>query len=98
MSRETGLIFVVPQAEHVIGAHRLEHDPAASRGVPAHVTLLYPFAQSDEIANLDGKLSALFAKQKPFDAAFSEFATFGKEVLYLAPDDPAPFVALTEAI
>lgn len=98
MTRETGLLIVVPQAEHVIGAHRLDHDPAASRGVPAHVTLLYPFAPADEVGTLEEGLAELFAGMKPFDSSFSEFARFGDEVLYLAPDNPERYSAMTDAI
>ncbi|WP_285683584.1 hypothetical protein [Actinoplanes sp. NBRC 103695] len=43
MALETALIIPVPAAEPVLGAHRSRLDRAASWGVPAHVTVLYPF-------------------------------------------------------
>jgi hypothetical protein len=99
MSGRSALIVVVPEAEHVVGAHRLEHDPAASRGVPAHLTVLYPFIPADELSSgTEAELAAVFSGFAPFGARFSACARFGRDVLYLAPDDDAPFRALTEAV
>jgi hypothetical protein len=39
---QSAIVVVVEEAEPVVGAHRLRHDPVASLGVPAHVTILYP--------------------------------------------------------
>jgi hypothetical protein len=41
---ESALVVVVPEAEAAVNAHRRRLDPAAAWGVPAHVTVLYPFA------------------------------------------------------
>ena len=45
----TALIVVVPEAEPAVGALRLEHDWSAPLGVPAHVTILFPFAAGAEV-------------------------------------------------
>jgi hypothetical protein len=37
---ESALIVAVPAAEPAVGALRAAYDPAASWGVPAHVTVL----------------------------------------------------------
>ncbi|HYN34704.1 MAG TPA: hypothetical protein VES40_18925 [Ilumatobacteraceae bacterium] len=42
----SALVVLVAEAETLISAHRLRHDPVAARGVPAHVTVLHPFAPS----------------------------------------------------
>ena len=38
------LVVLVPEAEPVIGASRTLHTQDGAAGMPAHVTLLYPFA------------------------------------------------------
>ena len=48
MPRRTALIVEVPEAEPAVGALRLEHDRSAARGVPAHITILFPFADAAE--------------------------------------------------
>ncbi|HEV8561156.1 MAG TPA: hypothetical protein VGR06_32930 [Actinophytocola sp.] len=49
--RESALIVAVPEAEPVVGRHRRDLDHSAQWGVPAHVTVLYPFASP---ARIDG--------------------------------------------
>jgi hypothetical protein len=62
-----------------------------SRGIPAHVTLLYPApGDVDAVARvLDGVAA--------FDVAFEETARF-PEILYLVPSPQAPFARMTEAL
>ena len=40
---ETALLVPVPAAEPSVGKHRARLDEAARDGVPAHITVLYPF-------------------------------------------------------
>jgi hypothetical protein len=40
---QSGLVIVVDEAERVVAPHRLRHDPVAALGVPAHITMLFPF-------------------------------------------------------
>jgi hypothetical protein len=97
--RQTAVIVAVPEAAPVVDGWREQTcGSTASRGVPAHVTLLYPFVPADELgAATLARLAALFAAAAPFDVAFRELRRW-PELAYLAPDPPAPFVALTEAI
>jgi hypothetical protein len=37
--------LVVPEAEPLVKPFRDRYDPSAAAGVPAHITLLYPFKQ-----------------------------------------------------
>lgn len=37
------LLVEVPEAEPVVREHRLRLDPVTEKGVPAHVTALFPF-------------------------------------------------------
>jgi 2'-5' RNA ligase len=74
-------------------------DPAAGFGLPAHVTVSYPFGPLDELdSSVISRLRALFAAQQPFAVEFRTTRWFGDDVLWLAPDDPRPFVAMTEAV
>ena len=57
----SALIVAVPEVEPLVGDWRSRYDNA-TLGVPAHVTLLFPFvpaAQLDDV--LLGELEALFA-------------------------------------
>jgi hypothetical protein len=40
---ESAILLCVPEAEPLVHEWRLKGDPSAAHGVPAHVTLLYPF-------------------------------------------------------
>lgn len=92
----TAVIVPIPAAEPLIGQLRSELDPPARWGVPAHVTVLFPFVAVD-----DGVLAALgevVATVPAFTATFAEVGWFGEDVVWLAPRPVAPFVALTVAV
>ena len=46
---ESALLLLVPVAEAAVGAQRARLDSSARDGVPAHVTVLYPFLPPAEI-------------------------------------------------
>jgi len=95
----TGLIVEVPEAEPLVGAHRLELDPSAPLGVPAHVTVLFPFVPVELIDTaVLGRLGELFADHPTFDVRLTRTAWFGQAVLWLAPQDPEPFRRMTSAV
>jgi len=97
--RQTAVIVAVPEAAPVVDAWREQTcGGTSSRGVPAHVTLLYPFVPADELGPaVVAQLAALFAAAVPFDVALREVRRW-PNLAYLAPDPPDPFIALTEAI
>jgi 2'-5' RNA ligase len=95
----SALVVAVPEAATTT-EHWLERTAAAkpSRGVPAHVTILFPFVPAPSIDDsLLNALEALFARFDPFAFELRECRRF-PAVLYLAPEPPEPFVALTEAV
>ncbi len=95
----TALLLPVPAAEAVVDPWRRRFDPAASWGVPAHVTLLYPFVPPAALEpGVVDKLATLFADRAPVSIALSEARRFGDRVLYLAPEPAEPIRALTDAI
>jgi hypothetical protein len=98
-SIETALVVLVPEAEALVKPFRDQHDPSAAAGMPAHITLLYPFKPPNEIdaVTLDS-LRRCFARFAPIQFALSAIRRFPTDVLYLAPEPDAPFRQLTLAI
>jgi hypothetical protein len=85
----------VPEAEPVVGAWRERYDAAARTGVPAHITLLYPFLPPERIdAGTISGLAALFATAAPMRFELAEARRF-PGILYLAPVPDAPMRELT---
>ena len=96
---ESALIILIPEADALVDKHRAHLDLAASWGVMAHVTVLYPFAPPDELTDdaLD-RLDAVLAPFSAFDCRFERTGWFGESVLWLAPEPAEPFRALTDAV
>ena len=93
----TALIIEVPEAEELVRDWRLRYDNAAL-GVPAHVTLLFPFVPVEHFDRiLVDELQRLFAAQRGFEFSLPRVDRF-PEVAWLAPEPPEPFKALTELI
>jgi hypothetical protein len=47
---QSAVLVPVPEAERAVSRHRARLDAAAALGVPAHVTVLFPFVPPSEIA------------------------------------------------
>jgi 2'-5' RNA ligase len=94
----TALIVAVPEAEPLVGEWRAKHDRSAQHGVPAHITLLFPFMPAEEVDEqvLDD-LHELFASQPALTFRLPRVARF-PDVAWLAPEPAEPFEALTELI
>ena len=95
-SNESALVVLVPEAEAVVKPFRDQYDPSAAAGMPAHITLLYPFKTPDEIdqMTLDG-LRDCFARFEPIPFSLGTIQRFPNEVLYLAPEPNESFRQLT---
>src|SRR4051794_23286571 len=92
----TALIVSVPTAEAVVGSWRLRYDPSAALGMPAHVTVLYPFVPLEHLGEAGiQELHALFGQIPAPELEFRGLGTF-EEVLWLAPSDASSIVRLTE--
>lgn len=93
----SALIIVVPEAEPLVHEWRLRYDNA-ELGIPAHVTLIFPFVDADEIdEKLVDELRGLFAVQPAFSFTLARVARF-QDVAWLAPDPSDPFRRLTDLI
>jgi 2'-5' RNA ligase len=89
----------VPEAEFLVAPFRAKYDPSAAAGMPAHITLLYPFKPPNEISEeVIRKLTRCFAGFRPFDFSLVATRCFPGGVLYLVPEPEEPFRWLTSAI
>jgi 2'-5' RNA ligase len=87
---------VVPEADVSVREIRLQHDSTAARGVPAHITLLFPFAEADDVD--EGALAALFANHAAFDFVLDRVERWDDGIVWLHPEPSQPFEELIEAI
>ena len=94
----TVLVVLVPEAEAAVSGVRARFDPSAQLGVPAHVTLLFPFIPLSAVStSVMASLQELFAGFASFSASFATVRRWSEEA-YLAPEPAASFVALTQGI
>ncbi|WP_435174568.1 2'-5' RNA ligase family protein [Actinacidiphila sp. bgisy145] len=95
---QSGLIVRVPEAEPLVGAWRDRLDPSARAGVPAHVTVLFPFLDASRIdEDVRAAIGEVLGRQEPFEARFDHCGRF-PGVLYLALEPDTGFRRLTGAI
>jgi hypothetical protein len=96
---ETAVIVAVPAAEPVVAAHRQRFDSSSPWGVPAHVTVLYPFLHPEAVdEDALVALAAAVASVPAFECSFPSTGWFGHDVLWLRPDPDEPLRALTRAV
>jgi 2'-5' RNA ligase len=96
---ETAVLALVPDAEPVVGEHRRLLDPTTAAGVPAHVTVLYPFLPPAEVTTATvTALRAAVAPVTPFPCTFADTGWFGDDLLWLAPTPAEPFAELTARV
>jgi len=95
---ESAFVVRVPEAEPHVSHWRGQFDPAARVGMPAHITLLFPFASPQRID------TAMVEQARKVVAGVRAFA-FGlvgigrfPDALYLVPEPSGPFVELTERL
>src|SRR3954470_81941 len=89
---QTALIVPVPETEEAVGPLRTSLDTAASWGVPAHVTVLYPFLPPERIsAPVLSAISDTIAAVPRFEVTFVHVDWFDDTVLWLAPQPNQPF-------
>ena len=95
---ESGLIVVVPEAEPLVSDLRLQYDESARLGVPAHITVLYPFMAPSMIS------AEIIQQCTRCVRSFARFAfTIGSigrfpAACYLEPTPAEPFIQLTHAL
>jgi 2'-5' RNA ligase len=98
-SSESALVVLVPEAEAVVKPFRDQYDPSAAAGMPAHITLLYPFKVPDEVDQMTlDRLRDCFACFEPIPFSLGTIQRFPDQVLYLAPEPDESFRQLTVSI
>lgn len=97
LATHTAVLVLVPAAEPVVGALRDELDPSARQGVPAHVTVLFPFVPAQSVDDTTvGTLRRAVRDVPPFSFRLDRVGWFGDDFVWLGPDPVAPFAELTE--
>ena len=96
---DSALVVVVPECEPVVAHLRDRHDPVASMGVPAHVTVLYPFVPRRQIDDeVRGALTSLFGGLPAFAYRFESVGRLGPATIVLYPEPASSFRRLTESV
>ena len=98
---ETAIIIAVPEADRLVGRWRRQYTADGAEGVPAHITLLYPFTDTFlYTARCGREIERVLGDFAPIRFRLSSTAYFRARpnVLYLTPDPAAPFAAMTAAL
>lgn len=77
---------------------RKRWDRAAGLGVPAHITVLFPFLHpADLTVDVRRELATIAARHEPFRVRFDRVGRW-PSVVFLAPEPADPFARLTQEI
>ncbi len=92
----SALVIEVPEAEDLVGPFRRRYDPVAPLGMPAHITVLFPFVDVEEITEeLLADLWELYSKIPRFTFTLPRLGQFS-DVLFLVPEPREPLDHLTD--
>lgn len=94
----SAFVVRVPAAESLVGELRNRFDATSQLGVPAHITVLYPFMPPDEISSDVLRKAKMALNTVPsFEFSLASVGRFATTA-YLSPAPPEPFIALTTAL
>ena len=94
----SGLVLLTPELEGVVDRWRRKYDPVRAYGMPAHVTVLYPWLPIEQITVADrSALAELCRGSSPIEMTFARFGRF-TETLWLDPQPARPIVELVERV
>jgi 2'-5' RNA ligase len=83
---ETAVVLVLEDAVPFDDVRRELAPDTELRGIPFHITLLYPFVARNELTDtILGELSSFFASRAPLEFSLTHLETF-PSVLYAAPE------------
>lgn len=95
--RETVILIPIKEAESIVSDLRLKYDPSASHGIPAHITVLFPFISPEKLTIEDLiKLRELLRFPK-FDFKLDGIKTF-PGVVFVEPTNKEKFIEITKKI
>ncbi|MBC3192746.1 2'-5' RNA ligase family protein [Pseudonocardia sp. C8] len=94
----TAVVIPVPELDPVLGAVATHRPDAVRPGIPAHLTLLYPFVPAPELtgAAVD-RCRALCAGTGPVRVTFRH-AVAGSSMVATTPEPAGPLAALARAL
>jgi hypothetical protein len=73
---ESGFIVRVPEAEPLVHALRERYDESARLGVPAHITVLFPFMPPERIGgSVLERIQRVLGSAQSFDFSLSAAAS-----------------------
>ncbi len=99
MAEESALIVPALQVAALVEPFRLRHDPSARAGIPPHITVMYPFLAPGRLTrDVVMELDLLVGSTRAFEYELTDVREFDGGVLYLAPEPPEPFIALTRRV
>ena len=99
----TVIIVPVPEAESAVDLLRRANTPDGTEGMPAHVTLLYPFTDDSQlVAGRVAEVRAVLEQFSAFEFVLSEVRRFdnlpNESYVWLAPTPSSPFVEMVEEL
>lgn len=95
---KSALFVVVPEAEPWVQSLRAKYDPTALVGVPAHISVLFPFQPREDLnESALNRVRAVVGAFRSFSFTLQRIARF-PQTTYLAPEPPEPFASMTEAL
>src|SRR5688572_2580481 len=95
----TALIFPIPEANAILAPWRLRYTKEGPRGMPAHITVLYPFAAAgtlDEPAH--DSLARVIAGHSAFRFVLPTMERWQDGILVLTVEPREPFNALITGV
>lgn len=96
MAGRSALVVVAPEVEFAVANIRQQLDPVAPLGVPAHVTVLFPFMPAVQIdEDVRTAIADAVLGVTCFDHTFTSTKWFGRDVLWLASTANSEFRTLT---
>ena len=90
--RRSALVVVAAEAEAVVGEWRRRYQPeSVERGIPPHLTILFPFVPATEVDDdLLAELRRRYAPVRPFSYDLASVESF-PDAAWLAPAPAEPF-------
>src|SRR5437899_2601928 len=83
----------IDEVEPIVSPLRLQCDKSAALGVPAHITLLFPFYPPQKAESQLGNLAEFFNSVPSFEFSFVEVRRFPRAA-YLHPDQTKRFIGI----
>ncbi|EIM93881.1 hypothetical protein WQE_47639 [Paraburkholderia hospita] len=100
----SAFVVKVPAAEPLVGELRTRFDASCRLGAPAHITVLFPFMPAADITPaVIHRAQVALGEVPSFSFSLGAIGRFMGQrqfpsTLFLSPDPPDPFVALTTAL